>query len=642
MRKYRLRIGAVIAVLILLSAAVLAADGETTSPHQTLIISGVVLPTTANPGDMFFKTSDPGRGWYECQTANAWVVHAGTPGDPGPPGSKGDKGEQGEPGAQGYPGAAGNDGAPGTPGAKGDKGDTGNTGLPGADSTVPGPQGPPGADSTVPGPQGIQGDPGPTVYPGSGIALSTGGAWGTSLAAPSGQIVGITDSQELSNKSFGSGMTWPMFNQSTSGTAASLSAILGIALGGTNADFSATGGATYVLAQDASHVISVRALASADIPANAANTTGSAAKWTTARDIAGNSVDGSGAVAFANKFVVQGTTDTGLSGPQFLGALGTGVVKNTTTTGVLSIAVAGDFPTLNQSTTGTAAGWTTARNLAGNSVNGTANVAFANKFIVQGTTDAGLSGPQFLGALGTGIVKNTTTTGVLSVAVAGDFPTLNQDTTGKSAKTDALNTATGIVSVSAATAPTGGYVLTATSATDATWQNNPSTSIPSISSWSSIPFNTATSTQAYLSLTTREVGLFGLPFNITLNKIYWWISTNTTTGTVKLCVYTADGATKKVDLTVTPTGSTGIQTASPSAVALTAGLYYVVIGCATTCSHTVTSGVVETTATMFGAGTPSGKLPWHGQVTHSSGTCNAALGTVTGGTDKPILFRFDN
>jgi hypothetical protein len=57
--------------------------------------------------------------------------------------------------------------------------------------------------------------------------------------------------------------------------------------------------------------------------------------------------------------------------------------------------------------------------LAGNSVDGSANVAFANKFIVQGTTDAGLSGAQFLGALATGIVKNTTSTGVLSIATAG-------------------------------------------------------------------------------------------------------------------------------------------------------------------------------------------------------------------------------
>lgn len=94
--------------------------------------------------------------------------------------------------------------------------------------------------------------------------------------------------------------------------------------------------------------------------------------------------------------------------------------------------VAADIPTLNQDTTGssgsctgnaataTSAGkWTTARSLAGNSVDGSADVAFSNKFIAQGTADAGLSGAQFLGALGTGLVKNTTSTGVLSIASSG-------------------------------------------------------------------------------------------------------------------------------------------------------------------------------------------------------------------------------
>lgn len=50
------------------------------------------------------------------------------------------------------------------------------------------------------------------------------------------------------------------------------------------------------------------------------------------------------------------------------------------------------------------------------------------------------------------------------------FPTFNQDTTGKSAKTDAINSATTSVNVSAATAPSTGQVLTATDSTHATWQ----------------------------------------------------------------------------------------------------------------------------------------------------------------------------
>lgn len=70
-------------------------------------------------------------------------------------------------------------------------------------------------------------------------------------------------------------------------------------------------------------------------------------------------VTGSGTGSFAT--VVGKINGTSLAG------LGTGILKNTTGTGVPSIAVAGDFPTLNQSTTGNATTATTATNLAGGS-----------------------------------------------------------------------------------------------------------------------------------------------------------------------------------------------------------------------------------------------------------------------------------
>lgn len=70
-------------------------------------------------------------------------------------------------------------------------------------------------------------------------------------------------------------------------------------------------------------------------------------------------------------------------------------------------------------------------------------------------------------ALETGILKSTTATGALSIAVAADFPTLNQNTTGYAS---ALKSASTTVSVSAATAPTTGQVLTAVDGSTATWQ----------------------------------------------------------------------------------------------------------------------------------------------------------------------------
>lgn len=137
----------------------------------------------------------------------------------------------------------------------------------------------------------------------------------------------------------------------------------------------------------------------------------------------------------------------------FLTQTGTGAASQAPAWGAIAAV---DVPTLNQSTTGSAASFT--GSLAGD-VTGTQAATVVGK--INGTSLAGLA---------TGIVKNTTTTGVPSIAVAGDFPTLNQDTTGKSAKTDALNSATTIVNVAAATAPVLGQVLTATSGTAATWQ----------------------------------------------------------------------------------------------------------------------------------------------------------------------------
>jgi hypothetical protein len=123
--------------------------------------------------------------------ADSTVV--GPTGPTGPTGAQGDQGIVGPTGPQGVQGIQGETGAVGPTGPTGADstvaGPTGPTGATGADSTVVGPTGPTGAASTVAGPtgpqgvQGIQGVPGPTTYPGAGVAVSTGTAWTTSLTA---------------------------------------------------------------------------------------------------------------------------------------------------------------------------------------------------------------------------------------------------------------------------------------------------------------------------------------------------------------------------------------------------------------------------------------------------------------------------
>jgi len=79
------------------------------------------------------------------------------------------------------------------------------------------------------------------------------------------------------------------------------------------------------------------------------------------------------------------TTTVGKINGTSLASLATGILKNTTGTGKPSIAIASDFPTLNQNTTGSAANWTTARTIAitgdltytSPAFNGTANVTAA-------------------------------------------------------------------------------------------------------------------------------------------------------------------------------------------------------------------------------------------------------------------------
>jgi microcystin-dependent protein len=212
------------------------------------------------------------------------------------------------------------------------------------------------------------------------------------------------------------------------------------------------------------------------------------------------------------------------------------------------------FPTFNQNTTGSAAKWTTPRTLAGNSVDGSANVAFANKFIAQGTADTGLSAAQFLGALGTGIVKNTTTTGVLSIAVAADFPTLNQSTTGN-AGTVGGYTATDLVPIgimqpfAGRTAPSANWLmLFGQNVSRSTYATLFGVLVPSLGAATITNATPAVVTLSGHGFVTGDTLYFtttgGLPTGLSVNTIYYVVAINSTTFSLATTLANAIAGTK--------------------------------------------------------------------------------------------------
>jgi hypothetical protein len=208
-----------------------------------------------------------------------------------------------------------------------------------------------------------------------------------------------------------------------------------------------------------------------------------------------------------------------------LNAVTSGGALGTPSSGTLTNCT---FPTLNQNTTGSAATLTTARTINGTSFNGSANITVTaagstlsdtvpvskggTGLTAVGTslqvlrTNAGATALEFATIAGggnaqtadplsqfaattsaqlAGVMSDETGSGALVFATSPTlvtpalgtpssgnltsctFPTLNQNTSGYA---EALKSATTTVSVSAATAPTSGQVLTATSGTAATWQ----------------------------------------------------------------------------------------------------------------------------------------------------------------------------
>jgi hypothetical protein len=167
---------------------------------------------------------------------------------------------------------------------------------------------------------------GSMVYPGAGIPLSTGSAWGTSYSTTGTGDVVLSTSPTLvtpllgtpTSGNFSTGtFTWPTFNQNTTGTAANITA---------------TSNSTLT-------TLSALSLPGSQVSGN----------------ISGNAANVTGTVAIANGG--SGQTTAQLAMNAFAGAVTSGsYLRGNGTNVVMATIQAADVPTLNQNTTGTAAG----------------------------------------------------------------------------------------------------------------------------------------------------------------------------------------------------------------------------------------------------------------------------------------------
>lgn len=309
----------------------------------------------------------------------------------------------------------------------------------------------------------------------------------------------------------------PTLNQSTTGTALNVTGTVAIANGGTgqtgaSAAFDAlspmttkgdllgftTGNArvpvgadTFVLTADSTQALGLKWAAA--VAGGTVNTTGTPASGNLTKFSGGTSItngDLSGDVTTSGTLAATVVKINGTS----LAGLGTGILKNTTGTGVPSIAIAADFPALNQSTTGNASTVTTNANLTG-PITSTGNATAIASQTGTGTifvmnTSPSLITPSLGVATASSINKlaitapttmatltiadGTTLTTTANATISGTNTGDQTNVTGNSGTTNAINSATTAVNTSSATAPSSGQVLTATSSTSATWQNSTS------------------------------------------------------------------------------------------------------------------------------------------------------------------------
>ena len=281
------------------------------------------------------------------------------------------------------------------------------------------------------------------VYPGAGIPNSTGTAWGTSYSTTgSGTVVALATSPSFTTPLLGTptsgvlttctGYTYAnltgtvtTWNQNTTGSAASLSATLVATYGG-------TGQSSYVIG-DLLYASTTTALSKlADIATGNALISGGVGTAPSYGKI-GLTTHVSGTLPLTSGGSGQITAQLGMNA--FAGAVTSGsYLRGNGTNVVMNTIQVADVPTLNQSTTGSAATLTTGRTVSitgdltysSGSFNGSANVTAAGTLAtvnlnVGSFTNASLTvnGKGLITAASSGTAPVTSVTATSPVASSG-------------------------------------------------------------------------------------------------------------------------------------------------------------------------------------------------------------------------------
>ena len=265
----------------------------------------------------------------------------------------------------------------------------------------------------------------------------------TSVALTAPSIFTVTGSPITSSGTLAltySGTALPILNGGTGATTASaaFNALSPLTTAGDTLYGGTSGAGTRLAIGTAGQVLTVNSGATA--PQWSTPTTGTV---TSASVVSANGFAGSVATATTTPAITISTSITGVlkgngtaisaatSGTDYsagTSALATGIIKSTTTTGALSIAVAADFPTLNQNTTGSAGSVANALT-AGTGLTATAtyNGSAAITFNATGTTINSQTTGYTLVAGDAGKTISITTGGVTapsSVLAAGNIVTI--------------------------------------------------------------------------------------------------------------------------------------------------------------------------------------------------------------------------